>query len=80
MLYEVITHDEQYVDPDTGNPRVLNGQELTDRMNYKRYGPEMTVVQRFGAFGFALRMKGQIWDYQDPGPIPEYDHERNNFV
>ena len=73
--FAIAEHDEQYVDPDTGNPRVVNGQEITDRMNYLRYGPELSTVQRFGKFGFGLRMKAQLWDYEDAEVVPEYDHE-----
>jgi tetratricopeptide (TPR) repeat protein len=73
--FAIAQHDEQYVDPDTGNPRTLGGQEITDRMNYVRYGPEMNIVQRFGGFGFSFRMKGQLWDYEDAKVVPEYDHE-----
>jgi len=68
-------HDEQYFDPDTGNPRTQGGQEITDRMNYKRYGPELSVLQGFGKFSFGLRMKGQLWDYAETELVPEYDHE-----
>jgi tetratricopeptide (TPR) repeat protein len=68
-------HDEQYVDPDTGNPRTAGGQEITDRMNYKRFGPQMTVLQGFGKFTFGLRMKAELWDYEDTEIVPEYDHE-----
>jgi tetratricopeptide (TPR) repeat protein len=73
--FTIAQHDEFYVDPDTGNPRTSNGQEIDDRMNYKRYGPELTVLQGFGNFSFALRMKGQLWDYTETGLVPEYDHE-----
>ena len=73
--FAIADHDEQYVDPDTGNPRTSGGQEITDRMDYVRYGPELNVVQRWGGFGFALRMKGQLWDYEDTEVVPEYDHE-----
>jgi hypothetical protein len=68
-------HDEQYVDPDTGNPRTSGGQEIADRMNYKRFGPQLSTLQAFGNFTFALRMKGELWDYEDTEIVPEYDHE-----
>ena len=73
--FAVAEHEEQYVDPDTGNPRTSGNDEITDRMDYVRYGPEMNVVQRWGGFGFALRFKGQLWDYADEVVVPEYDHE-----
>jgi tetratricopeptide (TPR) repeat protein len=73
--FAIAQHDEQYVDPDTGNPRISGGQEITDRMNYKRFGPQLTVLQRFGNFTFGLRMKGELWDYVENDVVPEYDHE-----
>jgi tetratricopeptide (TPR) repeat protein len=73
--FTIAQHDEIYVDPDTGNPRTSNDQEIDNRMNYKRYGPELTVVQGFGDLSFALRIKGQLWDYTDTDLVPEYDHE-----
>jgi tetratricopeptide (TPR) repeat protein len=73
--FAIAQHDEQYVDPDTGNPRTSNGEEITDRMNYIRYGPRLTTVQSFGKLSFALRIKGELWDYEETGIVPEYDHE-----
>jgi tetratricopeptide (TPR) repeat protein len=73
--FTIAQHDEVYTDPDTGNPRTSGGQEIDDRMNYKRYGPELSVIQGFGDFSFGLRMKGQLWDYEDAELVPEYDHE-----
>ncbi|HEY5624588.1 MAG TPA: hypothetical protein VIV14_12575 [Gammaproteobacteria bacterium] len=73
--FAIAQHDEQYIDPDTGNPRISGGEEITDRMNYVRYGPEINTVQRFGNFGLGLRLEGQIWDYENAGVVPEYDHE-----
>ena len=73
--FTIAQHDEQYVDPDTGNPRTSGDEEITDRMNYKRYGPQLTTVQAFGDFSFSLRFKGELWDYEDTELVPEYDHE-----
>ena len=73
--FTIAQHDEQYVDPDTGNPRSQGGQDISDRMNYKRYGPELNVLQGFGKLSFGLRMKGQLWDYAENDVVPEYDHE-----
>jgi hypothetical protein len=73
--FTIAQHDEQYVDPDTGNPRTSNGQEITDRMDYVRYGPRLTTVQSFGNLSFSLRIKGELWDYKETGIVPEYDHE-----
>jgi len=73
--FTIAQHDEMYIDPDTGNPRISNGQEIDDRMDYKRYGPELSVVQGWTKLSFGLRMKGQLWDYTETGLVPEYDHE-----
>lgn len=73
--FTIAQRDEQYVDPDTGNPRTANGEEITDRMNYIRYGPQLKTVQAFGKFSFSLRLKGELWDYEDTEVVPEYDHE-----
>ena len=73
--FTIAQHDEQYVDPDTGNPRTSNGEEITDRMNYVRYGPQLMTIQAWNKFSFALRMKGELWDYEDTELVPEYDHE-----
>ena len=73
--FVIAKHHEQYVDPDTGAPRISNGVDISDRMNYVRYGPRLTTVQKFGDFSFALRMKGELWDYKETGVVPEYDHE-----
>ena len=73
--FAIAQNDEQYIDPDTGNPRTVNGEEITDRMDYVRYGPQLTTVQAFGNLSFALRLKGELWDYEDTELVPEYDHE-----
>lgn len=73
--FTIAQHDEVYTDPDTGNPRTAAGVEIDNRMNYRRYGPEISVLQGFGKFSFGLRMKGQLWDYEDAVVVPEYDHE-----
>lgn len=73
--FTIAQRDEQYVDPDTGNPRTADGEEITDRMNYIRYGPQLTTVQAFGKLSFSLRLKGELWDYEDTEVVPEYDHE-----
>jgi len=73
--FTIAQHDEVYTDPDTGNPRTSDGQNIDNRMDYKRYGPELSVIQGFGKFSFGLRMKAQLWDYEDAVFVPEYDHE-----
>ncbi len=73
--FTIAQHDEQYVDPDTGNVRTSNGEEIADRMDYVRYGPQLKTVQAFGKWSFGLRFKGELWDYDDTELVPEYDHE-----
>lgn len=73
--FTMAQHDEIYYDPDNGLPRMAGTDEIEDRMNYKRYGPELSLLQRFDKLSFGLRIKGQLWDYEDTELVPEYDHE-----
>ncbi|MDH3265400.1 MAG: hypothetical protein OEM25_00410 [Gammaproteobacteria bacterium] len=73
--FTIAQHDEIYYDPDNGQPRVAGTEEIDDRMNYVRYGPELALLQRFNKLSFGLRIKGQLWDYDDTEVVPEYDHE-----
>jgi hypothetical protein len=72
-------HEETYFDPDDGTERVVNtvgGDVLIgERLNYKRYGPEFAWVQAFRKLALGLRVKGQLWNYDNPKAVPEYDHE-----
>jgi tetratricopeptide (TPR) repeat protein len=68
-------HDETYFDPDDGTARVATNEPIDDRMNYTRYGPEIAWVQAYNRFALGLRMKGQLWNYEDTELVPEYDHE-----
>ena len=68
-------HDETYFDPDDGTAREVNAETIEERMNYTRYGPEFAWVQAYDRFALGLRIKGQLWNYDDPGIVPEYDHE-----
>jgi len=68
-------HDEIYFDPDDGTVRDTNGVPIGDRMNYTRYGPELAWIQAFRRFALGFRAKGQLWNYEDPEIVPEYDHE-----
>lgn len=67
--------DETYYDPDDGVPRDVDGISIEDRLNYTRYGPEITLRQRGERWTFSLAMKGQLWDYEDVEIVPSYDHE-----
>ena len=44
-------------------------------MSYTRFGPEFAWVQAFERFALGLRVKGQLWNYEDTDAVPEYDHE-----
>lgn len=81
--FTIAQHVETYVDPDTGTPRTVNVNGVTevidDRMNYVRFGPELSLRQDFKKLSFGLRIKGQLWDYKDTEFAPEYDHEYFRF-
>lgn len=74
--FTIAQHDQTYYDPDTGTPRVAaGGEDLEDRMDYVRYGPQLTLQRGWEKFAFALRMKGELWDYESTELVAEYDHE-----
>ncbi len=73
--FTIAQHDETYVDPDDGTPRTIAGELIDERLDYVRFGPELTVLQGFKRFSFGLRIKGQLWDYEETDLVPEYDHE-----
>jgi hypothetical protein len=68
-------HDETYFDPDDGTARSNDGVAIDDRMNYVRYGPQIEFLQSYARLSFGLRLKGQLWNYEKTGAVPEYDHE-----
>ena len=68
-------HDETYYDPDDGTARTSNGEPIDDRFNYVRYGPEIVARQSWSRFSAGLRLKGQLWNYEETEVVPEYDHE-----
>ncbi len=73
--FKVAQHDEVYYDPDNGGPRTINGVVIDDRMNYIRYGPEITFRQSHERLAIGARLKAQLWNYEDVLVVPEYDHE-----
>jgi len=73
--FKIAQHDEIYYDPDNGGDRVVDGVPIDDRMNYLRYGPELSLRQAHERLSFGVKLKGQLWDYDDIGVVPEYDHE-----
>lgn len=77
--FTIAKHDETYYDPDDGTPRTSGGELIDDRMNYERYGPELAVLRSYERLSFGLRMKAQLWNYEDTEVVPEYDHEYFRF-
>jgi tetratricopeptide (TPR) repeat protein len=73
--FTVAQHDETYFDPDDGTARTVAGELIDERLNYVRFGPELSVRRKHERLAYGLRVKGQMWDYQDTEVVPEYDHE-----
>lgn len=81
--FTIAQHNETYFDPDNGSPRVVNdpvdGPQLIDeRLNYVRFGPQLSVRRSYNKLAIGLRFKGQMWDYENTDAVPEYDHEYFN--
>ncbi len=77
--FTVAQHDEVYFDPDDGAAYAVDGELIDERMNYLRYGPELTFRQSYDKLAFGLNIKGQLWNYEDTELVPEYDHEFFEF-
>lgn len=73
--FSITQHHQVYYDPDDGSERVAGGQNISDRMSYLRYGPELWFRQSYEKFSFGGHLKGQLWNYEDVQTVPEYDHE-----
>lgn len=73
--FKIAQHEENYYDPDNGNERIVNGVDISDRMNYLRYGPEFWGRKRVGRYTFGFRAIGRLYNYDDVIEVPEYDHE-----
>lgn len=73
--FTIAKHDEIYYDPDDGGSRIVDGANIDDRMNYLRYGPQLSLRQAHERLSFGASFKGQLWDYEETGVVPEYDHE-----
>lgn len=73
--FTIAQHDETYFDPDDGTTRISGGQDISNRLSYLRYGPEIWFRQSFEKFSFGGRLKGQLYNYEDVVTVPEYDHE-----
>ncbi len=82
--FSIAQHDETYFDPDDGTPRFVvdpidGPQPIDERMNFVRFGPQLSVRRSYNRLSFGLRFKGQMWDYEDTEVVPEYDHEYFNI-
>ena len=73
--FRVARNQEVYYDPDNGLERDIDGVLVDDRMNYLRYGPELSARQSGERLSVGLDIKGQLWDYDETDVLPEYDHE-----
>jgi tetratricopeptide (TPR) repeat protein len=68
-------HDETYFDPDDGLPRSINGIDISDRMNYTRYGPDIRFRQSYRKFALGGVAKAYLYDFENVQAVPSYDHE-----
>jgi len=73
--FKVSQHEETYYDPDDGQERDIGGIAIGDRLNYLRYGPELTFRQSHERLAVGAKIKGQLWNYETQLVVPEYDHE-----
>jgi len=73
--FRIAQSDEVYYDPDDGTARTIGTTELDDRFNYLRYGPELIARQAWERLALGLKIKGQLWNYEEIPDVPEYDHE-----
>lgn len=73
--FSIAQRDEIYYDRDNGAVPIVADEEIGERMNYLRYGPEIWFRQSFERFSFGGQGKGQLWNYEETTVVPEYDHE-----
>lgn len=71
--FRVAQHHEVYYDPDNGGSRVIDGEDIDDRMNYIRYGPTLLARQSGEKFSMGIGVRGELWDYEKTA-ASEYDH------
>lgn len=77
--FRISQHDETYFDPDDGLTRDVAGVDIGDRLNHRRYGPEIRFRQDGEKLGFGAFFEGQLRNYDDVEAVPEYDHEYLQF-
>ena len=73
--FKIAQRDEVYYDPDDGGDREVGGVSVEDRMNYVRIGPELYFRQSGESLSFGFNGRAQLWNYEETGVLPEYDHE-----
>ncbi|MEQ8204888.1 MAG: hypothetical protein RIA65_01840 [Woeseia sp.] len=73
--FTVAQHSQTWFDPDDGTERNIDGEDIGERLSYMRYGPEVWARQSFSRLSLNVHFKGQIWNYENSDPVPEYDHE-----
>ena len=74
--FTIAQHEETYFNPDDGSIRTTDGESIENRMNYLRYGPQLSFRQSHEKLSVGGYVKGQLWNYDDAaGLVPEYDHE-----
>ena len=73
--FTIAQRDEVYYDPDDGAIRNVDDQDIDDRMNYMRYGPQLYARQSWDRLTLGIEARAQLWNYEDTGIVPEYDHE-----
>lgn len=73
--FTISSHDGSWYDRDDGTEREFNNENVGNRLSYVRYGPEIWMRQSYSRLSFNVHAKGQIWNYDDPEELPEYDHE-----
>ena len=76
--FTIAQNDEVYFDPDNGAGRALNGESVEDRMNYVRYGPELSYRRTRNRFTYGFDVVGQLWNYEQTNAT-EWDHEYFRF-
>ena len=77
--FKVGQHEATYFDPDNGAERNVGGVDIGDRLNFRRYGPEIRFRQSGEKLAFGAFFKGQLRNYDDVEVVPEYDHEFFSF-
>jgi tetratricopeptide (TPR) repeat protein len=73
--FRIGQRDQVYYDRDNGGRQVANDVDVSDRFRYVRYGPELALRQFYGRFGFGIRGRAELWNYDPVEEVPEYDHE-----